>query len=583
VSALLAAPQGMERRDVHWVYLSTVYFLLAGAVFYLYLAHVLPPSELGAVVILQAIGTVVSTAVALGLGSGFQHFLSYYRGRQDSGVIRVLLRGSIAASALLAVVGFTLTFALSGELGSLLFRSSAYESTLELLSLYAGLATAMTILQGVVLGLQRFVLYSMRSVVTYTITYGAAVLFLSFRPGVSSIVAGWILGTAVGCALYLGAMLKGATILGTPTEREPAPRFAAQPLYRSVVLYSVPVFVSSVITTSSTYVDRLVLASISNLASVGFYNFALLFVTGSLVLTVPFLTILVPRLSEHLGRDERGTIRAITRTCITLIALVYVPFALIVAALGPFLLRYLVGASFVQDSLPMAVLLALTAAAIPVTILRSLAAGIRRTPSLMRASAAALVANIALSLVLIPRIGVLGAALGNSAMYWAPLFVLSLELRGSGFVDVDLRSLARIWLAAGAMTVAIASPLLEWGYRPILVLGSLALGCIVLVVGLRLFRAIPADAAEMLVDLVPRRMGFLVPAICWVSACDHCHHGKGVRGVTTSAGRELRLSTEPVRQSWPNGPLQVPSQTSGPSRQRAVPADGSPATVEEVR
>jgi len=209
VPAVPAPAQGMERSDIHWVYLSTVYFLLAGAVFYLYLAHILPPNELGAVVILQAIATVVSTAVALGLGSGFQHFLSFYRGRQEPRILQVLLRGSLAASGLLALVGFSLTFALSGLLGAFLFRSTAYQPALELVSLYTGLATAMVILQGVVLGLQRFALYSFRSIVTYTVTYGAAVVFLAFWPGTSSIVAGWILGTAVGCALYLGAMLPG--------------------------------------------------------------------------------------------------------------------------------------------------------------------------------------------------------------------------------------------------------------------------------------------------------------------------------------------------------------------------------------
>jgi len=524
VPAVPAPAQGMERSDIHWVYLSTVYFLLAGAVFYLYLAHILPPNELGAVVILQAIATVVSTAVALGLGSGFQHFLSFYRGRQEPRILQVLLRGSLVASGLLALVGFSLTFALSGLLGAFLFRSTAYQPALELVSLYTGLATAMVILQGVVLGLQRFALYSFRSIVTYTVTYGAAVVFLAFWPGTSSIVAGWILGTAVGCALYLGAMLQGRAPKGASTGGEQERGQSVRPLYRSVLLYSLPVFVSSVMTTSSTYVDRLVLASISNLDSVGFYNYALLFVGGTLVLSVPFTTILLPRLSEHLGRDDRSAIRAVTRTSITLLALIYVPFALAIAALGPFLLRYLVGASFVQDSFPMAVLLALTAVAIPVTILRSLAGGIRRTPSLVRASAAALGSNIVLSILLVPRIGILGAAIGNSAMYWGPLIVLYVELRGTGLVDADLQSLTRIWAAACAMAATIALPLLAWGYRPLLVLGCLALGLGVLLVGLRVVRAIPSDAADRLVDLFPRRLGFLIPALCWVSACIDCQH-----------------------------------------------------------
>ncbi len=520
----------MKRKDIHWVYLSTIYLLLAGAVFYLYLARVLPPTELGAVVIFQAIATVVSTSVALGLGSGFQPFLAFYRGRQEHRTLRVLVRGSLGASLVLALAGFAVTFALSGSLGALFFRSNAYEPALQLLSLYAGLSTAMTILQGVVLGFQRFAAYSVRSFVAYTATYGGAVLFLAFRPEVISIVAGWSFGAAVGCTLYVAAVLTDRSSGGAGTSKERGDLRATPTLYRSVLLYSLPVLVSSVISTSAIYVDRLVLASVSDLASVGFYNYALLFVGGSLIVTAPFATVLVPRLSEYFGRDDRSAIRAITRTSTTLLVLIYVPFALVLAALGPFLLGSLVGAAFVRDSVAMAVLLALTAAAIPVVILGSLAGGVRRTPALMKAAAVALIANAALSILLVPRVGILGAAIGNSAMYWGPLVVLSLEFRTSGFVDLDLRSLARIWVAAAAMAVTTAVPLILWGYRPLFVVLSLSLGLGVLLAALRAVRAVPEDVADQLVHILPNPLRFLLPAICWVSACEGCRHGgKAVR------------------------------------------------------
>jgi stage V sporulation protein B len=515
---------GTAPADIHWVYLGTAYFFLSGALFYLYLARVLPPSELGAVVILQAIATIVAAAVSLGLGSGFQHFLSFYRGRREPLLLRFLLRGSLISSVVVAVIGFSIVFASSGILGAVLFRSTAYGSAIELVSLYAGLSTALAILQGVVLGLQQFVLYAVRSIVTYTATYGGAVLFLNLWPGIRSIVGGWCLGAAVGCALYGVAVLRGG-IGALPAQPRSSPAsLPALPLYRSVLFYSLPVFASTVITTSATYVDRLVLASVSDLASVGFYNYTLLFVGGSLIITGPFSTVLLPRISELFGRNDRNGIRAVSRTSITLVVLLYVPFALAIAALGPFLLGVLVGGAFVQDSLPLAVLLTITAVAIPYTILGSLAAGIRRTPVLLRAAAGALAANAFLSILLVPRIGILGAAIGNSAMYWTPLAVLALELRGTGLFQIDLRSMARIWAASIAMSLTIGLPLLLFGYRPLLVGASVVVGLLVLLGALRLARAIPPDAADPLVDVVPRRLNFLIPAVCWVARCDGCRH-----------------------------------------------------------
>jgi O-antigen/teichoic acid export membrane protein len=525
VPASLATPSDSDtkRADIHWVYLSTVYFLLAGAAFYLYLARVLPPEELGAVVLMQAIATIVSVLVSLGLSYGFQHYLSFYRGRQVPRTVRLLVRSSLIATALLALVGLSITLALSGTFSVLLFHSAFYRGDLELLSLYAGLATAMTILQGVVLGLQRFRLFASRSLVTYTATYGGAILFLALWPGVRSIVLGWALGAGVGCLLYLGAMLGDRTPSGFPAGAVIEPTSMLHPggpLYRALLLYSVPLLVSSVISTSATYVDRIVLASVASLSSLGFYNYALLIVGGSLVVASPFGTILLPRISEHLGRNDRAAIRALTRTSVTLIVLVYVPLALGIASLGPVLLRILVGPQFVQDSIPMAVLLALAAVAIPGTILGCLAAGTRRTGAVMRASALALGANAALSIILVPRIGILGAALGNSSMYWGPLLVLYLEMRPSGLVDVDFSSLARIWVASAAMALAMGLPMLILGFPTLLAPPIALFGVGVLLVSLRISRAVPSDASAFLLEMLPKWFGILRPMIKWVTTSD---------------------------------------------------------------
>ncbi len=504
-----------SRHHIPWVYLSTLSFFLAGAIFYLYLARVLPTAELGSVVVLLAIGTLVSACFSLGLGPGFQHFLSYYLGRRDPVAVRTLVRSALVSTAVLSVATAATTAVLAGELSALFFHSGADASLIEILGVYAGLLTGLTLLQSVLLGLQRFVVYSAISILAYAASYGTPIVFLAIWPDLRSVILGWTLGAGLGCALFL------VTVLGRPGgpggvgPEEGLPKIG--PLYRAVLTYSLPLFAATVITSGAVYVDRLVLASLSDLASVGVYNYAILVGSGSLIVTNPFSTILVPKISERFGGGQHDAIRGMTTTSITLVVLLYVPFALALAAIGPVLLSFLVGGSFVGASQPMAILLGLTAVAVPATVLTSVAAGVRRPAALVRASAFAVAANAGISFLLVPRIGMDGAAIGNSAMIWGAFLMLWLSLRDTGLLRIDLGSIGRIWASAAAMAATIALPLTLLGYPPVLVPAFVGAGLVVLLLMLRVTRAVPSEVVEFFEGLLPRWLGFLRPVIEWLA------------------------------------------------------------------
>ncbi len=501
--------------SVPWVYLSSVIFLLSGAVFYLYLARVLSHTDLGAVVILSAIAALMAVVFSLGLGPGFQHFLSFYLGRSDTAVVRTLVRSGFLFAVVLSAIAGIATLTLSTVFSDLFFHTRAYATAIAILAVFAGLQTGNSALQSVLLGLQRFVAYSAVFILGSISIYGFALGFLWFRPGVDSIVAGWALGAALGFALAVVAIVRTAP--PGAVDARARVRSGEPNLHRSILAYSLPLFVWSVLATGTAYVDRLVLASVASLASVGVYNYALLIATGSLVVVGPFTTILVPKASRSFGERNEGEIRALTRSAITLIVLVYVPIGLGIAALGPFLLRYLAGPGFVSGSLSMVTLLVLSAVFVPYSILSSIAAGTRRTFAFAKAAGLALTANVALSIVLVPRLGMLGAALGNSSMVWVPFLVFYLELRNTGFVEFDLRSLLRVWLAGGVMAVVVGVPLWLLNYELLFVPVFVALGIACRAVLLRRLGAITHDTAATLLRLLPRWLAGLRHIVYWLT------------------------------------------------------------------
>lgn len=514
LTAAGATPREQVRASVQWVYLSSVALFLSGGVFYLYLARVLPYAELGSVVVLTAIAALLSASFGLGLGYGFQHFLSYYLGRSAGSSIRWLLARGWAMALFLFVASSGATATLASPLSTLFFHSTAFVPMIRVLAVYVGFSTAGSILQSELLGLQRFVSFSIVTSVGYMVTFGAPVAFLEIRFGVESIVVGWGVGSAIGCILLVVAILRyrpgeGAVPSAGPNE-ESVPR-----LFRSLLVYSMPMFLAALVATGTTYVDRLVLASLTNLANVGVYNYALLIAGGSLFVVGPFGTITLSKFSELFGRDNFEGIRALTRVSITLVALVFVPIGLGIVALAPFVLRVLVGSGYVGASLPLQFLIGIMAIFVPWVVLTNLAAGTRRTPLLLVSTGLALSVNVALCLVLVPRLGMFGAVLGNSSVYWVSFLVLFARLRPSGLFEVDVRSLARIWFASLGMFVVVWLPLLILGYPTTLVPAVVVVGICVLLGLLRVSHAINSETAEALLQVLPKWLNFARPIILW--------------------------------------------------------------------
>lgn len=483
--------------------------------FYLYLARVLSDSDLGAVVILSAIAALMTAVFSLGIGTGFQHFLSFYLGRSETATLNALVRTAFFFAVILSVASVVTTLVLSTGLSDFFFHTRAYVGVIALLAIFTGVQTANSTLQSVLLGFHKFATYSIVYILGSVATYGLPLGFLWLKQGLDSIVIGWTTGAALACALYLVAILR--TIGTLSGKGQNAGGGDGLNLRQSIVTYSLPLFVWSLLATGALYVDRLVLASIVNLANVGIYNYALLIASGSLAVVGPFATILMPKASKLFGRRDDNEIRVLTRNAITLITLVYVPVGLGIAALGPFLLRFLAGPGFVAASIPMIALLIISAVFVPYSILSSIAAATRKTTAFVKAAGLALATNVALSIILVPRVGMLGAAFGNSSMEWVPFLVFYVELRSTGLVRFDLHSLSRVWLASGVMFAVVGVPLWVSGYDLILVPVFVALGVVSLAVSLRLLGAIGGETATTLTQLLPRWLYGIRHAIYWLA------------------------------------------------------------------
>jgi len=76
-----------------------------------------------------------------------------------------------------------------------------------------------------------------------------------------------------------------------------------------VLSYSIPIFISGLVSYGATYVDRFIVSFLINLSELGIYNFSLLLINALSILVLPFTSVLLSRLSEFYGRGDRESFR----------------------------------------------------------------------------------------------------------------------------------------------------------------------------------------------------------------------------------------------------------------------------------
>jgi len=94
---------------------------------------------------------------------------------------------------------------------------------------------------------------------------------------------------------------------------------------------------------------------------------------------------------------------------------VYIPVALLVASLSTSILLFLANINYIPGAVPMIIILTVSSLTVSVNIFAVTLQAIRKTWIFIASSSLGLLSSVILSVILIPRIGIDGAAIGYSS------------------------------------------------------------------------------------------------------------------------------------------------------------------------
>ena len=331
---------------------------------------------------------------------------------------------------------------------------------------------------------------------------------LVFEPAVRTAATALFLTAGLGVEGALGAVIVSNVLACTAAcvalaRMLPRPAGPVRYPLREVLSFSVVSWVASLAATGVTYLDVLVIGSLMTSADVGLYQVATRAVMIAYATMLPIVQAVSPRLADAHGRRDRAALRDTYRLATSWIIRTSLPVFVVLVTfptevLGLFGEPFRAGAAV---TVVLAVGKLVDAATGPCGLVLNMAGRIRTN---MVNNVVALALNVALLLVLVPRHGIVGAAIA-----WTVTLVVvntarvAQVTRAFGFRPFDATTVEAF--APAAVALAVLHLLVAAGTAVHLVGGILVtLGVFIVAY---LLRGAPAEDLALLEALRARRGG----------------------------------------------------------------------------
>jgi len=294
----------------------------------------------------------------------------------------------------------------------------------------------LTVFGAVPQGLQRLDLFAIRSLLLTTVTGAAQITIVSLGGGLRWLAA---VTVAINVASLVVFVLVARRLLPGLSFLPRFNRWAAGELLSFGALRFVNQLAGQVVF----QLDRLIVAALVSIAAVTFYSVPLSIAQRFVIVQAIFATAFFPAASELHALADRERLRSAYLASMKLVLVLVVPMMILVATFSHPLLGAWLGSSFADASAAILVVLAVAYGLAQVmgvpTLVADATGHVRWSAGFAIISA---VINLSLTIILVPRLGAIGAAyaLLINAVTQGPVFVYIVQRR---FVQVPLLTVLR--------------------------------------------------------------------------------------------------------------------------------------------
>lgn len=457
----------------------------------------------GSISLIYAIISIFSVFFVIGFSAGIEHFVAFHLSRNNYGNVKSLIKKTGVFAIISAVMAYTVVYAIAPYIAMVLFHSLYYVDFIRISGIAIAGAILMNIFSSMLLGLKRYRQYSMGylfvNISSYIIPIG---LLFIFRTAIYVII-GISIADFINAGIYISLLSKSYCLLGDSNKTERIEPFA------TMVVYSLPLFFSSIMTTSGTYMDRIIVSYFINLSYLGIYNYALVIASVAAVLTMPISNLLIPKLSGYFSLDDRTGFRDTVKMLLNISSMIYIPGAMGIAAISRITLYIFAGPAYVIAYIPLIIIMFVTSLFIGTVILASAVKSVQKSRIFILSSGASLLSNIILSIVLIPHLNIIGAGIAYSSMTTVNFAIIYAYARKLRISNYDIRTVLKIWGSSIILFTVIFTLQFFVPYNIFSEVGLILGGIVIYIMEVKFMKLIGAPEMEFIISIIPSRFSVL--------------------------------------------------------------------------
>ena len=484
-------------------YSAVISMFIFSTLFYFIIAHLLSTTLVGSISLIYAMISIFSVFFVVGFSAGIEHFVSFHISRNNYGNVKSLIKKTGSFAVISAIVAYIVIFFLAPYIASVLFHSRYYVYFIRVSGIAISGAILMNIFSSMLLGLKQYRRYSLGYLFVNISSYmiPIALLFI-FRTAIYVII-GISVADFINAGVYISLLFKSYRLLGKSSKMEKIEPFA------TLIIYSLPLFFSSIMTTSGTYMDRIIVSYFINLSYLGIYNYALVIASVAAVLTMPISNLLIPRLSGYFSIDDRSGFRNTVKMLLNISSLIYIPGAMGIAGVSRITLYIFAGPSYVIAYIPLIIIMFVTSLFIGTVILASAVKSVQKSRIFIFSSGAALLSNIILSIILIPRFNIIGAGIAYSSMTTVNFIIVYSYARKLKISNYDVKTIIKIWISSIILFIIIFSAQVIVPYNIFSEIFLIMLGIAIYLLEVKFMKLIGIPEREFIISVIPSKFALL--------------------------------------------------------------------------
>ncbi len=338
--------------------------------------------------------------------------------------------------------------------------------------------------------------------------YLLASLFL-FNYAIPGVLVGWIVGDGV----LLAVALRGSIgVFGVSAGR-------AEFSMPEFVKYSSITFVSALIGYAINQADKLFTLAQQGLPQLAIYNVAIVAASFSGFAPYALTTVLLPALSSLHAANEVQEIRRMVRHYSRFVAIIVLPVAVGFASITDVALR-IFGPTYTSGLVPSVIVSLTTGLTAVGAVYAAVLLAVGKLRWYTGANVLGLVSLAVVAYVATPVLGLSGPALGRASLMILAALVYGYATMRSGFFELDVK--AFVCAAASSLLMGAVIFFGLWVFHTFLtkllmIPVFVAVGALVYLGCLRVFRLLQKDDLDFIRDLVPERLHPLVAIVARIT------------------------------------------------------------------